>query len=614
MYSILGITIAALLSHFARFMKLPTSTFRFIYYFARQQWVKFSFIIFSFMVWATSEAMLPYFLKQVVNSIASFQGNRADIFPEISVAIMLIAAFVLADEFFMRAEGIVQIFTFPKFRAQIRSAVFNYVTSHSHEYFASNFAGNIAQKLASLPTSCQSLVEIICFQFVTALTGGVIVFVMMWATQPVFAAILLGWLFVHLSITLFFLRRGDHLWEVHSEAVSVLSGKIVDVFSNMLNVRLFARRHYEAAYLGEFQDDEIIKAKKAMWMIEIMRFGLGINGICLILGMLFTLLYGWIHHWVTLGDFTQVMMQAVWLLGWMWYITFQLTIFVREKGTVGNALMLIQQSHDLQDKRNAQNLQVTQGEICFDDVTFAYQTNRAVFNQLNLTIPGGQKIGLVGYSGSGKSTFVNLILRFYDVQSGQIVIDQQNIADVTQDSLRAQIAMIPQEPSLFHRTLMENIRYGRLDATDDEVIEASKQAHCHEFIEKLDEGYNALVGERGIKLSGGQRQRIAIARAMLKNAPILILDEATSSLDSVTEKLIQESLHILMQGRTTIVVAHRLSTLSDLDRIIVFDKGHIIEEGTKEQLLSINGRFAKLWNMQTEGFLADRSQMTEDGT
>lgn len=592
-------------------MNLPTTSFRFIYYFARQQWAKFSFIIFAFMVWAASEALFPYFLKHVIDSIASFQGNRADIFSEISVALMFIAAFWIADETCMRAEGVVQIYTLPQFRAQIRNAVFNYVTSHSHDYFASNLAGNIAKKLADLPTSCQALVEIICFQFVTAMTGGVIVFVVMWTTQPVFAAILLAWLFFHLGITIFFLRRGDQLWEVHSEAVSVLSGKIVDVFSNMQNVRLFARRKFEAEYLGHFQQDEIIKAQKAMWMIEIMRLGLGINGICLIFGMLFTLLYGWIHHWVTLGDFAQVMMQSVWLLGWMWYITFQLTIFVREKGTVGNALMLIQHSHDLTDKKEAQPIQVPHGEIRFDNVSFAYQKKRGVFNQLNLTIAGGQKVGLVGYSGSGKSTFVNLILRFYDVQSGRIVIDQQNIADVTQDSLHSQIAMIPQEPALFHRTLMENIRYGRLDATDAEVIAASKLAHCHEFIEKLDEGYNALVGERGIKLSGGQRQRIAIARAMLKDAPILILDEATSSLDSATEKLIQESLHVLMQGRTTIVIAHRLSTLSNLDRIIVFDKGAIMEDGTREHLLNMNGQFATLWNMQTEGFLSDGATIND---
>lgn len=586
-------------------MNLPTTIFRFIYHFGRRQWIKFSFIIFSFMAWAASEAILPYLLKHVINEIETFQGDRADIYMAISGTLILIVVFWLSDEIFMRGQGLVQIMTFPQFRADIRNAVFNYVTSHSHEYFANNFAGNIAKKLADLPTSCQSLVEIICFQFITAFTGGTIIFVLMWTTQPVFAAILFGWLIVHLCITFFFLRRGDRLWEVHSEAVSVLSGKIVDTFSNMANVRLFARRKYEASYLNKFQADEVAKAKKAMWIIELMNMGLGLNGVCLMLGMLFTLLYGWVHHWVTLGDFTQVMMQVVWLLGWMWYITFQLTVFVREKAIVGNALMLIRQRPGLMDKPGATALQIKQGSICFERVVFGYQQHGAVFKELNLTIPAGQKIGLVGYSGSGKSTFVNLILRFYDVQAGRILIDQQNIAEVTQDSLRAQIAMIPQEPVLFHRSLLENIRYGRLDATDEEVIAASKAAHCHEFVEKLDEGYQTLVGERGIKLSGGQRQRIAIARAMLKNAPILILDEATSSLDTVTEKLIQESLHILMQGRTTIVVAHRLSTLSDLDRIVVFDKGTVVEEGSQEQLLHLGGHFAKLWNMQTEGFLPD---------
>jgi ATP-binding cassette subfamily B protein len=214
------------------------------------------------------------------------------------------------------------------------------------------------------------------------------------------------------------------------------------------------------------------------------------------------LLYGWVHHWVTAGDFTQVTMQTFWLLGWMWYVSFQMTVFIREKGTIGNALTLIQKGHDLTDQKNAFPLVITTGKICLENVSFAYQKNRPVFQQLNTIISAGQKVGLVGFSGSGKSTFVNLILRFYDIQSGEILIDGQNIANVTQDSLRAQIAMIPQEPALFHRTLMENIRYGRLEAADEEVIHASRLAHCHEFIEKLDEGYHSLVGERGIKLSG----------------------------------------------------------------------------------------------------------------
>lgn len=586
-------------------MTLPQSTFSFILHFARQQWIKFSILIFSFMLIGVFDALFPYFIKRLVNTVASYHGDRAGIYAATSGVLIPLILFFIGVEIFMRMQGILQIYTFPRFRASIRKAVFDYVTSHSHDYFASHFAGNIAKKLSDLTMSCQSIVEIICFQVVTGITLSVVVLSMMWLTSPYFALILAIWLSIHLSLMALFLRYGNYLSAVHSDAVSVLSGKIVDVFTNMLNVRLFSRHQFEASYLKRYQDDEINKAKSAMWIIEIMRIGLGLNGLFLIFGMFFVLLYGWVHQFVTLGDFTQVLMQSWWLLGWLWFLSFQLTVFARETGTVANALSLIKKGHDIVDKKNARALHVHEGVIRFDHVAFAYHKNSPVFQDLSLTVPAGQKIGLVGFSGSGKSTFVNLILRFYDLQSGRILIDEQDIATVTQTSLRDNIAMIPQDPALFHRTLMENIRYGRLSATDEEVIQASKLAHCHEFIEKLDSGYQALVGERGIKLSGGQRQRIAIARAILKNAPILILDEATSSLDSVTEKLIQESLHRLMRGRTTIVIAHRLSTLTDMDRILVFHQGNIIEEGTKDTLQKANGHFAMLWNMQTDGFLPD---------
>jgi len=267
-------------------------------------------------------------------------------------------------------------------------------------------------------------------------------------------------------------------------------------------------------------------------------------------------------------------------------------------------------SLEIQDKPNAITLNCTQGQITFNQVKFHYKSTEPLFQNKSIEIQAGQKVGLVGYSGSGKSTFVNLILRLYDVTDGAILIDGQDIRDVTQDSLRENIAMIPQDPSLFHRSLMENIRYGRIDTTDEEVIEAAKKAHAHGFIEKLQQGYGSLVGERGVKLSGGQRQRIAIARAILKNAPILILDEATSQLDSVTENLIQESLWKLMQNKTTIVIAHRLSTLLHMDRILVFDKGKIVEDGTHSDLLARGGVYKNLWDAQVGGFLDD--EKTED--
>jgi ATP-binding cassette subfamily B protein len=279
--------------------------------------------------------------------------------------------------------------------------------------------------------------------------------------------------------------------------------------------------------------------------------------------------------------------------------------FITGWGTVNQALKLLELPVEIQDKPNAEQLSVTRGEITFEHVRFHYKGAEALFENKSITIFPGEKVGLVGYSGSGKTTFVNLILRLFEVDKGSIKIDGQDIRDVTQDSLRANISLIPQDPILFHRTLMENIRYGRLSASNEEVIEASRKANAHDFIALLPQGYETYVGERGVKLSGGQRQRIAIARAILKNAPILILDEATSQLDSITENVIQESILELMKDKTTLVVAHRLSTLLSMDRIIVFDKGNIVEDGTHNELLAQGGLYKTLWEAQIGGFLPD---------
>ena len=281
--------------------------------------------------------------------------------------------------------------------------------------------------------------------------------------------------------------------------------------------------------------------------------------------------------------------------------------FTEHFGKITQGLRVINQKHYILDIINAKELQIKSGKIQFENVDFYYKGISPVFTNKSITIYPGEKIGVVGYSGSGKSTFVNLILRLFDIASGQILIDGQDISKVTQESLIKSIAIIPQDPFLFHRSLMENIRYGLISASDDEVITASKKAYAHEFIILTPNGYDSLVGERGIKLSGGQRQRISIARAILKNAPILILDEATSAMDSVTEDYIQANLITLMENKTVIVVAHRLSTLLNMDRILVFDKGRIVEDGTHKQLLAINGMYATLWNSQIGGFLVDGS-------
>jgi ATP-binding cassette subfamily B protein len=308
---------------------------------------------------------------------------------------------------------------------------------------------------------------------------------------------------------------------------------------------------------------------------------------------------------VTIGDFTFVITLSISILWNLWFLASQLVAFSERVGVCNQALSIITQPHEIVDAVSAKPLVISSGKIQFHDVTFHYDEGHRLFQNKNIVIEGGQKVGLVGFTGSGKSTFVSLILRLFEVESGEITIDDQNVEQVTQHSLREQIALIPQDVILFHRSLMDNIRFGNHRATDAEVIEIAKTAHCHEFISELPLGYQSLVGERGVKLSGGQRQRIAIARAMLKNAPILMLDEATSALDSVTEKYIQDALSILMQNKTTIVIAHRLSTLSKMDRILVFDKGEIIEDGTHESLVAQGGHYARMWKMQAGGFLPD---------
>lgn len=278
---------------------------------------------------------------------------------------------------------------------------------------------------------------------------------------------------------------------------------------------------------------------------------------------------------------------------------------IQSFGIAKQAYSVMLDPQDMRDKLDAKELKIRSGEIIFDNVAFQYGEKK-LFENKHVHIRGGEKVGLVGFTGAGKSSFINLILRFFPLHSGKILIDGQEVADVTLESLRRQIALIPQDPVLFHRTLRENIAYGKPDATEGELFHAAKLAHCDEFIRNIPQGYEAKVGERGTKLSGGERQRIAIARAILVDAPILILDEATSSLDSVTEKYIQDSLEKLMQNRTTIVIAHRLSTLSRMDRILVFDKGKIVEEGTHASLLQRDGLYAKMWNMQVGGFLPER--------
>lgn len=557
------------------------------------------------LLWSANEVAAPYFLKVIIDRVANHQGERAAIFA--AVAWPLGAAIILRTlmEAAMRVQGWIGVYAFSRLQAQIREAMFDHLQHHSYAYFQSHFAGSLGGRVTEMARSAQSIINLIIVEFVPIFVAFMLSILTVWTVHTAFAAVLTAWVAVFLGVSLIMAKRCQAYSMQHSEDMTALRGTIVDSISNSTTVRLFARFRHEGKHLQKFQDTEVASYRRAKGYVEKLRMFFSLIAVLLVAAMLILLLEGWKREWVTVGDFALISGIVMLTLGMSWWVANQLIMLFEELGVCAEALQVVSVPWGVVDKPEAAPLVISRGEIAFDHVTFRYQRNSNLFEHMNLVIPAGQKVGLVGYSGSGKTTFTHMLLRNFDIAEGKILIDGQNIAAVTQDSLRGQVAVIPQDTQLFHRSLMENIRYGRLEATDEEVIVAAREAHAHEFIEALPEGYDALVGERGIKLSGGQRQRIAIARAVLKNAKILVLDEATSALDSMTEKHLQESLEKLMAHATTLVIAHRLSTLRAMDRILVFHQGRIIEDGTQEELLAKGGHFAELWHMQSGGMLPD---------
>lgn len=547
-------------------------------------------------------SLSPFVLKLIIDQVVANQNDKAVIFQAVMPYLILYILLWVVVAIINRTNNWLQLKLFPSIRFDVIKTMFSYLGKHSPHYFQNNFAGSLANKIFDMQGSViivLSTIEDAFFQCV----GLLIAILSLFIISPVFALILLSWATIFFLITACFFKPIQQLSNVFATSKTTLVGKIVDSIGNTANVRLFSQNAYENNLIEVGTLDTITKDRAMQWYLLKMRSFWDIS-IILLMGTNVTLLvYMYSKNLVSIGDFTFITMLSISLFVGLRYISNQFISFAGEVGKCKQALTILTEPHGITDKLGAKPLIVTKGRIEFNQVTFHYDEGVHLFKNKNLCIEPGQKVGLVGFSGSGKSTLVSLILRLFDVESGVITIDGQNINEVTQDSLREHIALIPQDITLFHRSLLENIRYGRIGATDKEAIEASKKAHCHDFIMKLPEDYQTLVGERGIKLSGGQRQRIAIARAFLKDAPILILDEATSSLDSVTEKDIQDRLYELMKDRTTIVIAHRLSTLSEMDRILVLDNGHIIEDGSHADLMALKGHYAKMWEMQAGGFL-----------
>jgi ATP-binding cassette, subfamily B, bacterial len=542
-------------------------------------------------------SLRPYCIKLLVNAISLDQHEVIW-----TIACYLIAIYV-AIPVNWRIVDLIDLYYQPRIKNYIARHMFDYVTCHEYRFFQNNFAGSISSKITDLATSVPQMIQTMLYQYASNTIGITIAMFTMAQVSPYFAMIIIIWVIILLTASFVTVKKFNYLANNTAEAVSRIIGHTVDSISNILSVRLFSRRAREISELDRLQDGYLqaykVRGKFMFWLYSAQGLGFFIHQ----LGSLLLLLYLYQQGEVTAGDFAMILMINNWIVDNLWALLNNIRTFSENWGMADQALKTLYIPINALDSHDAKPLILTKGQITFDRVSFRYLEDSTLFRNKSVVIAAGSKVGLVGYSGSGKSTFINLILRLYDIQSGQILIDNQDIRNVTQDSLRNAISMIPQDPLLFHRSLMENIRYGKTNASDEEVMIAAKRAYADEFIIKLEKGYDAMVGERGVKLSGGQRQRIAIARAILKNAPILILDEATSQLDSVTEDKIQDSLEHLMQNKTTIVIAHRLSTLLRMDRILVFDQGKIIEDGDHRDLIARGGRYKQLWDAQVGGFL-----------
>jgi ATP-binding cassette subfamily B multidrug efflux pump len=495
----------------------------------------------------------------------------------------------------------------------VRWRAHNHVLRQSVGWFENDFAGRIANRIMQTPPAAGEAV----FQVFDALTYSVAYIVgaavLLYGADMRLMLPLAVWLIGYGLLMQWTLKRVGPASQKASDARSAVTGRVVDSYTNIHSVKMFAHHDGEINFAREAIEEARRTFIEEMRIYSVMDFVLTLLNGVLIVGVVGWAIYLWMQGTASVGVVAAASALTLRLNAMTGWIMWALTSFFRQLGVVAEGMETIAQPIDLTDAKGAAALQIAKGEIKIENLTHRYGRDIGGLEGVNLTIKAGEKVGLVGRSGAGKSTLVKLLLRFYDAEAGRILIDGQDIARVTQDSLRRQIGMVQQDSSLLHRSLRENIAYGRPDATDAEIWQAAKEAEALEFIDTLQDpegrrGMSAHVGERGVKLSGGQRQRITLARVILKNAPILLLDEATSALDSEVEAAIQDTLYGMMRGKTVIAIAHRLSTIAQMDRIVVLDKGLILEEGTHKELLARGGVYADLWARQSGGFLADGAE------
>jgi len=588
----------------------PSGLLAFYWHFIRQTpWPYLAMVATSLGV-ALADMCIPVFVGQLVALMAAPDRAAALAAQATTLSVMMLVVLLVRPLLQMTDIAIRHNALMPGVTSLVRWQSHWHVLRHSWPFFQNDFAGRLANRVMQTAQSLRDSVMSAIRAGLYLSTYGVLTLVLISGFDWRLTLPTIIWLISYAIFLRFFVPRLRELAKQSSDVRSMVMARVVDSYTNILTVKLFSKMADEDAYVREVLDEHQEAISQHMRMTSRFMFTLQSLNAMLLVSTTVIGLSLWSQGLINTGQVATAL-PLVWqitnMAGW---VSFEFAGIFENIGVVQDGMQTISVPHTLVDEKDAQPLKVTRGEICFDRVSFNYGTARPVLDHIDLVVRPGERIGLVGRSGAGKSTLVNLLLRFFDIEQGRITIDGQDIRHVTQESLRTQIGLVTQDTSLLHRSIADNIRYGRPQASQAEIEAAARKAQAHDFIMGLRDwngraGYQAHVGERGVKLSGGQRQRVAIARVILKDAPILLLDEATSALDSEIEASIQEQLIGLMAGKTVIAIAHRLSTIARLDRLIVIDKGKIVEQGTHSELLQRNGLYAALWQHQSGGFLAE---------
>lgn len=577
-------------------------TIRFVFSQARPYYKSMIAVLVFMLIYIGADFVHPFIYKRIINLVS--ESDPETVFPSVAVLLIIIASALFAHRIFRDAAGFFLGRMEVKTMARVGKLAFNYVTKLPYKFHASTFSGSTARKINRGVQKTEDVLDVFFWDLVPIALSMVIAVSIFFKTNLFVGLPLLVGLIAFVVVTLLMVRKQMEFGKVYNKKENIVSGAMIDSISNNLTVKTFTGELTELKLYGKRVNNWLktaIKFNRFETWTSLAQGGMiaGLEIMSLVISA-----FLWKQGSFNVGDIVFVQANMGLLMHPMWMLGRFYRDFKRAEVDIEDLIRLLESPLIIKDNKNAKSLKIEKGEIKFDKVYFSYEkSNKPVLANLSLKIKPGEKIALVGPSGAGKSTFIKLLFRFVEPSHGRVLIDGQNIKKIILESLRQSISLVPQEPLLFHRTIYENIKYGKKGAFRQEILNAAKLAHADNFIQRFSKKYQTLVGERGVKLSGGERQRIALARVFLENAPILVLDEATSSLDSVSENLIQQALNNLMKARTTIVIAHRLSTIRKMDRIIVFGRGRIVEMGTHNELIEKSSLYAKLWKSQVEKFV-----------